>query len=154
MESNLDLLSRDTAYLVLTKLKPHDVLNMCYSTTKNFEQYCKDQILFTNLMRVHYPNSILTANPREQYESITNGYLTTYSFDYDLLNAEVLGELVKIGDTQLPKDTPGWSLGNLNPYLLKNFYETNEIKNYMKNQSMVDEYDNSGGYFWKSNLSK
>jgi len=62
MESNLDLLSKDTAYLVLARLKPHDVLNLCYSTTKKFEQYCKDQVLFTNLMRVHYPNSILTAN--------------------------------------------------------------------------------------------
>jgi len=50
---------------------------------------------------------------------------------------------VKIGDTQLPKDTPGWSLGNLNPYILKNFYETDEIKNYMENQGMTDIYDNN-----------
>jgi len=136
MESNLDFLSKDIAYLVLLRLKPHDVLNLCYSTTKQFKYYCTNQELFTNLMRVHYPNAVLTSNPREQYEAITIGYLTTYKFKYDVEHKVVIEQPQLFGETQLPQNTPGWSFNNVNINVLFQLYETDIIKNFLQKHNM------------------
>ena len=80
IEANTAAINRITAdplFLILTKLDPKEVLKTC-SLTGQFARLCQNLNLFGALMRLHYPNSFETANPKEQYKAITMGLETTY----------------------------------------------------------------------------
>lgn len=109
---------------ILVNLQPQDVISMC-QTDKMFRRICYNPILWTFLIEKHYPDSLLTDNPRQQYIALTRGIETTYETKAVLTeNGEGRTDAVKIGKSQRPETTGGWSLDNVDPdtilKLLKN----------------------------------
>jgi hypothetical protein len=76
--SPVDRLTADTFFLVLSHLTPLDVLRIG-QVSRRFRQLNQNPTLFRALLPLHYPHSFITASPRQQYQALTMGYVTTYS---------------------------------------------------------------------------
>lgn len=120
IEANTAAINRITAdplFLILIKLEPKEVLKTC-GLTGQFARLCQNPNLFAALMRLHYPNSFETTNPKEQYKAITAGFKTTYRVTRDESVVDKDGgeywttfkNPVQYGKTQLPHRIPGFKL--------------------------------------------
>lgn len=122
IEANTAAINRVTAdplFLVMARLDPKSVLRTC-ETTQQFRRLCQNPVLFSALMRVHYPNSFEMANPKEQYIAITNGLETTYRMQRSKMSPDSIhvdwdqfDDPVQYGKTQAPYNIPGFRLNNL-----------------------------------------
>lgn len=121
----IKLITADPLFLIMSRLDPKSVLRTC-ETTDQFARLCRNPNLFSALMRVHYPDSFATSNPKEQYMAITMGLETTYRLKRD--------QLISIGDdqywttfertpvqyekTQIPWHVPGFQI-EMSLYVVK-----------------------------------
>lgn len=126
METTLELLTFDALFLILQKLSPKAILNLCLSS-ENFERkYCRNQDFWQRLISYFFPNSFHTDNPRDQYRALTEGVITPYyivddhfEFDTAYLNledpdeksvAEDEGSFIPIDGLTLDNGTKVWIL--------------------------------------------
>jgi hypothetical protein len=78
METTLELLTFDALFLILQKLSPKAILNLCLAS-ENFERiYCQTQDVWRRLISYFFPNSFHTDNPRDQYRALAEGVITPY----------------------------------------------------------------------------
>ncbi len=75
-----DILNMDALFEILKELDPATVLSLC-QTNQRFAELCRDQDVFRNLMRVHYPNFPINEDAKAQYGDITSEKETTYSIN-------------------------------------------------------------------------
>jgi hypothetical protein len=116
----IKLITADPLFLIMSRLDPKSVLRTC-ETTNQFARLCRNPNLFSALMRVHYPDSFVTSNPKEQYIAITMGLETTYRLGRDQ-SISVGGDQywttfertpVQYEKTQLLVKVPGFKLKHL-----------------------------------------
>lgn len=53
-------LSHDTRYKILTFSDPKDVFNLC-QTEPDYRKLCNNDMIFKNLLQLHYPNEFMDA---------------------------------------------------------------------------------------------
>lgn len=113
----INAVTADPLFLILNKLDPKEVLKTC-GLTGQFARLCQNPNLFATLMRLHYPNNLETANPKEQYKAITMGLETTYRIARGdrVVNKDgreyftTFKDPVQYGKTQLRHRIPGFKL--------------------------------------------
>lgn len=105
---------RDPLMLVLLASKPKDTLSLC-ETSPAFARLCADPNTFRVLLARHYPSAFETANPRNQYTALANGFETIYLLERDdSLDEgddgfwETFKPPVQLAPTQKPWLLPGW----------------------------------------------
>lgn len=76
----INILTKDVIILILEKMEPNDILNLCEVHAK-FTKICNDKFVFIRLMQKLYPQFDVTDTPREQFEAITNGVTTKYLYN-------------------------------------------------------------------------
>lgn len=100
--TNINDLRKDEITLLLIKLPPHDVLSLCKINQK-YRNICKNKDLFTILMKKHYPNAVLTDNPKAQYKAITNDVKTRYKIHllrdtyHDIITNNNIDSITNVG---------------------------------------------------------
>lgn len=76
-------LTKDPLYIILTKSRPEDVLNLCQVNTR-ISVICQNDNIFRNLLELHFPNSFDSENKpyKKQYINLTNKINTEFLFTY------------------------------------------------------------------------
>lgn len=97
METTLEMLTLDSLYLILEKLSPQDILNLCLSSERFEREYCDNDNLWKRLIDRFYPDSFYTDNPRAQFEALVNHETTEYfildgKFDFDTAYLHIVDE--------------------------------------------------------------
>lgn len=108
----INQITGDPLFLILARLDPKSALRTC-ETTKKFQRLCQNPMLFSALMRTHYPLYFETNNPKEQYKAITMALETKYLLRG--VPGDHTGELfenhpIKVGKTELPHHVSGFRL--------------------------------------------
>lgn len=117
----INSITADPLFLIMSRLDPKSVLRTC-ETTNQFARLCRNPNLFSALMRIHYPNSFETANPREQYKAITMDLETTYRMRRKHVDSpgDMIGDYwttfenpIQYGKTQYPWNIPRFKFKHL-----------------------------------------
>jgi len=162
MPKSFNILDKGALSKILENLNPSDVLNIC-TLDDRFEEICKDQNIFRNLMLIHYPYSHPTSNPKLQYEALTYNINNRYYID-------ILATSMMVGDTegnediqiffefdekansfdpkniqppnQLIFDIPGLksSIGDKYVISIKNYYTTFETQSYLTEEQAINDF--------------
>lgn len=82
IEITLDTINFDTLLKILYNLRPRDILKLC-QTNKHFRNICRDDKVFIELMKVHFPHIPINQKTKQQYISLTEKQRTTYSIIID-----------------------------------------------------------------------
>lgn len=127
LDRRFNILDANVLIMILLRSKPKAVLSAC-RINKQYANVCRKTAVFETLMRAHYPDSILTDNPKQQYVSITEGVETTYlisELKYEERGLEgrrvedrvphTVTLATKVGKSQRPESTADWSLSKI-PY--------------------------------------
>ena len=72
--------SQDELFLILSKTDPKSVLSLC-QTSQRFAALCRNEKLWKRLLKVHFPQFPETNTPRQQFQALANGIVTSYGFD-------------------------------------------------------------------------
>lgn len=114
-QKTFGILDKGVLFKILSELRPVDVISSC-KLNRQFASLCGDALTFVNLMKLHYPKSFLTNNPRQQYIAITEGIETPYTLRTTTSYSNIFKKHVERGVTRKPESTPGWTLDNLDIY--------------------------------------
>lgn len=78
METTLEMLTFDSLFLILQKLSPKAILDLCLSSGNFQMKYCENRDFWKRLISYFYPQAFYTDNPKNQYRALAEGVMTPY----------------------------------------------------------------------------
>ena len=74
---------------IIFQLDPSSILNLC-QISKRISPICNDQNIFRQLIKLYYPNSKTTSNPKQQFTALVNNMKTDYILLYDRFGEDIV----------------------------------------------------------------
>lgn len=76
VKATLNVIDRDSASQILSKMEPSEVLELCEDV--EITDLCDNKQVWMNLLKAHYPDFPQTKTPKLQYQMLTQGRSTLY----------------------------------------------------------------------------
>jgi len=64
--NNFDILDKVALFEIFKNVPPWDVLNLC-KVNKRFSEICKNEVIFSLLLKYYFPGITISENPKKQY---------------------------------------------------------------------------------------
>ncbi len=77
VEAALDTLPADDLLHIMKQITPESVIKLC-QVNKKFGEFCRDDFVWSELIKEHFPLFNATSTPKEQYKALVNKIFTYY----------------------------------------------------------------------------